>query len=154
GERPASAGWCFDKPAPAGRRRPFAAAMGSALGELEALASPLAAILLALFHAAVAGQVTAVAQFLGHAARAGLLLAVRRRVALLGWWGKHVFQGAGDTLADRPGLAGEAAPRDVDQYVQPAAHLRQLQRTEDGAAVFILGEVGFQRPVVDADLAV
>src|SRR4051794_30903960 len=69
------------------------------LRELEALASALAAVLLAFLHALVAGQVAAVAQLLDHAAGFALLVLGARGFA------EHRLQRAGDALADGAGLA-------------------------------------------------
>src|SRR5438034_5166490 len=85
------------------------------LGELERLAGPLLAVLLAFLHAAVAGEVAGVAELLGEAARGGLL-AVGARLRF-GRAAEHALQGAGDALAAGARLAGEAAALDADMYV-------------------------------------
>src|SRR5436190_7356677 len=79
---------------------------GSALAELEALAGALAAVLLALLHAAVARQVARVAQLLGHRhdGLVGRLALGGRRAGRR--QAEHLLQRPGDALAARAGLAG------------------------------------------------
>src|SRR5262245_26143403 len=95
-ERQSSPGprWCSQSPP-------------SAVGELEALAGALAAVFLALLHAAIPGQEARVAQFLRHGHDGLVGLAVL--VGLGGLQAEVGLQGAGDTLAAGAGLAGGAA---------------------------------------------
>src|SRR5262249_13158819 len=123
---------------------------GLPLRELEALAGALAAVLLSLLHAAVAGQVAGVAELLGHVRLPFGLLAVGGRLAAQA---EHVLQRAGHALAARAALAGEAAALDVDEHVETVAHFSDFERTDHRGAVLVLGEVLFQGPAVDLDPA-
>src|SRR5262245_59309760 len=76
-----------------------------AFGELEALASALLAVLLALLHPAVAGEIARVAEPLGETAFTVGRFARRRRPDA-----EHRLQRTSDALANRAGLAGETAP--------------------------------------------
>ncbi len=120
-----------------------------ALGELECLAGALEAVLLAFLHAAIAGQVTRIAQLLGHAVR-GIL------GADLGAGGQcvHALEGASDSLADGPALSCEAATRDAHLHVELAAHLEQIKRTDDGVAILVFGEIVGHRLAIDLQNAI
>src|SRR5262249_31489795 len=101
---------------------------------LEALAGLLVAVLLALDHPGVAGEVLALAE-------GGLQV------------GAVFLEGPGEAEDDGAGLAALAAPLDVDEHVDPAAHLGGGQRGADGVAVPFLGEVGVALQAVDEELA-
>src|SRR5687767_4981106 len=94
----------------------------SALGELEALAGALLAVLLAFLHPAVAGKELAVAE---------------RRVEFL----VDLLESAGDAEHDGAGLAGEPAAVDANENVQLAHHPRCEQRRDGVILVFDFGEV-------------
>src|SRR5207244_2888661 len=79
---------------------------GSALGELERLASALAAVLLAFLHAAVARQVAGRTQLVAHVDD---VLVGHLALGNGGVQAEHRLERAGDALADRAGLAGDAA---------------------------------------------
>src|SRR5262249_2418472 len=66
---------------------------------------------------------------------------------------KHCLEGSRHPLGGGPGLAGDPAPPDVDEHVQPVPHVEQGQRTGHGRPVLVLGEELLQRPFVDHDLA-
>src|SRR5262249_35054431 len=108
---------------------PFFSERSLALGELEALAGALFAVFLAFLHAAIAGEIAGVAEDLGDAAGGFAVGFGRGRVA------EHGLEGAGGPLANGAGLAGDAAPLDLDDHVQPVAHLRDDQRPKDGVAI-------------------
>src|SRR5262249_38140522 len=101
---------------------------GSALGELEALARALAAVLLAFLHAAIAGQEVRIAQLLGHAAD---LIGAIRALLLRGGQPEHLLEGTGDPLANGPGLPADAAALDLDKQVEPATQLGDFERPGD-----------------------
>src|SRR5438309_11127670 len=88
-----------------GRRPPLA------FGELEGAAGAFEAVLLAFFHAAVAGEVAGVAELLGHAAGGFTVGGFRGGLAEL------VFEGASDALANGTGLAREAAAVNAHEHV-------------------------------------
>src|SRR5690349_20020650 len=111
-------------------------AHGLTLEELEAAACAFAAVLIAFLHAAVAGQVAGVAEFLAHAAGGAFVpLAV-----FGGGFTEHLDESAGHALADRAGLAGDAAAVGPDLHVYLRGHLGQLERPHGGVAVLGLGE--------------
>src|SRR5262245_28394287 len=87
-------------------------AAASALGELEALAGALAAVLLPLLHPAVAGEVAGIAELLGHGDNG--LVGGLVRLRLGGVQAEHTLQSAGDALRAGAGLAGEAAAGHLD----------------------------------------
>ncbi len=104
----------------------------SPLGELEALAGLLVAVLLAFDHSGVAGEVPAVAE-------AGFEV------------GADSLR-AGPGRALRHGLTVLAAPIDVDKHVDPAAHLGALRGARTSSLDFER-EIGVDVQVVDDELA-
>src|SRR5262245_2187541 len=107
-----------------------------ALGELEALASALFAVLLAFFHPAVAGQITRIAEPLGETAFTLGRFAGHRSANA-----EHRLERAGDALADRAGLTGESTPVNRHGDVELRGHFGELQRADDRFAVFFFREV-------------
>src|SRR5258708_5971922 len=78
----------------------------SALGELEALPSTLATVLLAFLHAAVARKIAGVAKALRHGDDAGFAIGALSRGGRGGFdQAEHDLQGAGDSLGDGAGLS-------------------------------------------------
>src|SRR5690349_12480292 len=110
-------------------------AMRLALGELEPTARTRLAVLLALDGAAVAGE------------EAGLL---QRRAEL----GVQVAERAGDAVADRAGLAGEATADHVHGDVDLAELLHDLERLPNDHLRGLAPEVLVVLAAVDDDLAV
>src|SRR5262245_57423545 len=86
---------------------------GSPLRELEALAGALLAVFFALLHAAVAGEVSGVAQLLVHADGG------RIGSGIAGDGPEHDLESAGQALADGAGLAGEPAAMDLHDHGEP-----------------------------------
>src|SRR6185437_5148930 len=89
-------------------------------------------------------------QLLGHAAdlvgAVGTFLLTARQT-------EHLLEGAGGTLANRAGLAGDAAALNLGDQVEPAAHLGDFERADDGFAILLLGEVFIETAAVDDNLA-
>src|SRR5699024_2973800 len=106
----------------------------SALGELRSATGSLEAVLLALLHARIAGQV------------AGLLQDGAVLLVLL----QH---GAADAVADGAGLAGNAAAGHADHHVELILDAQQDQRSADDQLQGLQAEVVVQITVVDGDLA-
>src|SRR6185312_8967808 len=105
-----------------------------ALRILSAAAGLAAADLLALHLARVAGDEAGVAQLLA------------QRVVVL-------QQGAGETQADRAGLAGDATAVHGHADVETAAELQRLERLAHDHAARLAPEELIERPVVDRDAA-
>src|SRR4029077_16545869 len=101
---------------------------------LELLPGTRLPVLLALPHAGVARE------------QAGLLQ--RRTQGLV-----EAHQGAGDPVADGPGLPGRAPATHVDQDVELAERVRQLERLGDDHAQRFAREVVLERSPVDDDPA-
>src|SRR5687767_10079419 len=108
--------------------------MGSALGELEAGAGALLAVLLALLHARVARE------------EAGLLESLAQLEVV------HL-QRTGDPVADRAGLAARAAAVDGDDDVELVDGLRQGERLLDDHLQHFIAEVVVERAAIDRDRA-
>src|SRR5439155_10382438 len=83
-----------------------------AFGELEGAAGAFEAVLLAFFHAAVAGEIAGVAELLGHAAGGFTVGGLGAGLA------EHVLEGTGDALANSAGLAREAAAVNAHEHVE------------------------------------
>src|SRR5687768_15891460 len=98
------------------------------LRELEALPRSLPAVLLALLHAAVAGEVAGVAKLLVHAGGGTFRGALHGD----GDRAEHDLERAGHALADRARLTREAAAVNLDLHIEAVLHLGQQQRAEDG----------------------
>src|SRR5262245_47928337 len=127
----------------------------STLGELEALASALAAVFLAFLHAAVAGQVTGITQKLAHAACPTLAvcgLAIGSAGSGSGQ-AKHLLDPAGAALAGGSTLTSEPTAADRHRHVHALAEIRHIEGAIDGVAVLFLGEVLFNRAAIDRNLA-
>src|SRR5690348_1022888 len=108
--------------------------MRLALGELEARASALLSVLLALLHARIAREET------------GLLEALAQLEVV-------DLQRARDAVADRAGLAARAAAVHRDDDVELVDRLRQRQRLLDDHLEHFVAEVVIERPAVDRDRA-
>src|SRR5262245_63987710 len=105
------------------------------LGELERATGPLAAVLLALLHPAVARQVPGVAELLGDAPLG--CLGVGRGGRLLGL-AEHRLESPGDALRRGTGLAGDAAAADMDEDVEPVANLEEARGPVQHRQVLLL----------------
>ena len=106
----------------------------SALGELGRATGSLQAVLLALLHARIAGEVAGLLD-------GGLVLFV------------CLDQRAGDAVTDRARLAGEAAALAVDEHVILAQGVGQNQRlTNDGLEGFV-AEILLEVALIDDDIA-
>ena len=103
------------------------------LGELGCATCSLEAVLLALLHARIAGQI------------AGLL--DDRLVVLV-----RLHEGAGDAMTDGAGLAGEAAALAVDDDVELAGGFGQVQGLTDDHLQGLIAEVLVQGALVDDDV--
>src|SRR5689334_12830528 len=119
--------WAFDSARVSGAR-------SLALGELEALAGAGAAVLLALDGARVAGH------------EPGLL---QDRAVLR----VHLHERAGDPVADRARLAGEAAALRVHEDVDLPDLIDELQRLDEDHLGGLAPEVLVERAAVDGDVA-
>src|SRR5262245_6341367 len=108
--------------------------MKLALRELEARASALLPVLLALFHARIARE------------EPGLL-------EPLAQLGVVDLQRAGDAVADRAGLPAGTAAVDGNHDVELVGGLGQRQRLLDDHLQHVVAEVLVERPLVDGDLA-
>ena len=106
-----------------------------ALGVLRRLAGSLEPVLLAFLHPRIAGQ------------EAGL--AERQAMPL----GVELEEGPGDAVADRAGLAGDAAALDLDHHVEAALGPGDPERHADVGLVDRVPEVLLERTAVDHDLA-
>src|SRR6188474_2751182 len=106
----------------------------SALAELEAAPRLALAVLLALDHAAVAGQEPAAAQ---HLVQGGIALEQRARQA----------------QAHRAALSRGAAAEHVDPDVPLLAYVRGVQRRAGVIALLLDREVALEGPAVHQDLA-
>src|SRR5215213_10239413 len=104
------------------------------LRELEALARALLPVLLALLDAGVARDQAGVLE-------RGAQVCV------------ELDQGACDAVANRAGLARGSAALDVDQDVEFAGRLRQLERLADDHPQRLVREILFESLLVDADIA-
>jgi len=105
-----------------------------ALGELEALAGAGLAGLLALFFARIAHQV------------AGLLEGGAQL-------GIELLEGAGDTVSNRTGLAGDAAASDVGGDIDLILHLDGEEGDVSLLGEVLVGEVVVERAAVGDQLA-
>src|SRR6185437_5670419 len=105
-----------------------------ALGELEALARPLLAVLLAFLHAGIAREQSGAAQF-------GAELGVDQQ------------QRAGDAERDRAALAGDAAPMNVGQHIVLPVELDGDQGTVGQQLTGWGAEIGGKSATVDLALA-
>src|SRR6266540_512682 len=108
--------------------------VGSALGVLRSLAGLLEAVLLALDHAGVAGEETALLQL-------GPQLDV------------ELDQGPGDAVAQRAGLPGDTAAVEAGDDVVALQRVGDPQRLGDDAAVGRVGEVVLERATVQLERA-
>src|SRR5690242_5629593 len=122
------------KGAPRGALRRDCEAFDLALRELETAARTGAAVLLALDHAAVAGQEAV-----------GLHRAAQRRLELR--------QRLGDAVAHRARLARQAAARDGGDHVELAVALADVERLLDDHLLGRAREVDLLVTAVDGDLA-
>lgn len=104
-----------------------------ALGELEALASALLSVLLALLGARVAGQ------------KASLL-------ELLAQFAVELTERPGDPVTHRASLSGTSTARDIDQHVEPGERIGQLERLPDDHPQRLILEIVVDRSSIDFEL--
>jgi len=72
---------------------------------------------------------------------------------LVGLATEHDLESTSQTLASRPGLSGDASAANVDEHIEPIAHVQKRQRTAHRAAVLLFREELVVRAIVDEDLA-